>query len=68
MITVSFDKAVVVDSVIVTVVVSSGISEDGIIGSTDGSVDISGVRRCRENQTAVRSRDFGVIHICHGFS
>ena len=43
MITVSFDKAVVVDSVIGTVVVSSGISADGIIGSTDGSVDISGV-------------------------
>ena len=40
---VSVDVVIVVDSVAGTVEVSSGISEDGIIGSTDGSVEISGV-------------------------
>lgn len=43
MTTVSVDVVIVVDSVAGTVEVSSSISEDGIIGSTDGSVDISGV-------------------------
>ncbi len=40
---VSVDVVIVVDSVAGTVEVSSGISADGIIGSTDGSVEISGV-------------------------
>ena len=40
---VSVSVVTVVTSVVGTAEVSSSISEDGIIGSTDGSVEISGV-------------------------
>ena len=40
---ISVAEVTVVTSVVGTAEVSSGISDDGIIGSTDGSVEISGV-------------------------
>ena len=47
---VSVSVVTVVTSVVGTAEVSSDISADGIIGSTDGSIDISGVEDVVKNR------------------